>query len=92
LSNSSRADWMTPVNLSKRGMRTVHQLHLEAAPDAPPTACQGVEAVICTVSAMPFSYQPGVNDIQTVDHDGAANLIAAAKAAGVQNVSRVSAD
>lgn len=48
-------------------------------------ACQGVETVICTVSAMPFSYQPGVNDVQTVDVEGAANLIDAAKAAGVQH-------
>ena len=29
-------------------------------------ACKGVDQVICTVSAMPFSYQPGVNDMQTV--------------------------
>ncbi len=48
-------------------------------------ACQGVRAVISTVSSMPFSYQPGKNDIQTVDLDGAMNLIAAAKAAGVQH-------
>ena len=26
-------------------------------------ACQGVETVIDTVSAMPFSYQPGQNDM-----------------------------
>lgn len=42
-------------------------------------ACQGVTAVICTVSAMPFSYQPGVNDVQTTDLDGVTNLIEAAK-------------
>jgi len=42
-------------------------------------ACQGVAAVICTVSAMPFSYQPGVNDVQTTDLDGVTNLIEAAK-------------
>jgi NADH dehydrogenase len=46
-------------------------------------ACQGVTAVISTVSSMPFSYQPGVNDIQTTDLDGVTNLIEAAKANGV---------
>ncbi len=48
-------------------------------------ACQGVSEVICTVSAMPFSYQPGVNDIQSVDIDGVTHLIEAAKAAGVKH-------
>jgi NADH dehydrogenase len=48
-------------------------------------ACQGVSEVICTVSAMPFSYQPGVNDIQSVDTDGVTHLIEAAKAAGVKH-------
>lgn len=43
-------------------------------------ACKGVTAVICTVSAMPFSYQPGVNDLQAVDMDGITSLIEAAKA------------
>jgi uncharacterized protein YbjT (DUF2867 family) len=43
-------------------------------------ACQRVTAVISTVSAMPFSYQAGVNDIQTVDQEGLINLIEAAKA------------
>lgn len=43
-------------------------------------ACQGVTAVISTVSSMPFSYQPGVNDVQTTDLDGVTNLIEAAKA------------
>jgi NADH dehydrogenase len=46
-------------------------------------ACQGATAVICTVSAMPFSYQPGENDIQSVDLEGVINLIDAAQAAGV---------
>ncbi|MGD0002970.1 MAG: SDR family oxidoreductase [Anaerolineaceae bacterium] len=50
------------------------------------TACQGVSAVICTVSAMPFCYQPGVNDIQSVDFEGVTNLIEAAKAAGVKHL------
>jgi len=42
-------------------------------------ACKGVDVVISTVSAMPFSYQPGVNDIQTTDLDGISNLIEAAR-------------
>ena len=48
-------------------------------------ACKGVTTVISTVSSMPFSYQPGENDIQTVDVKGAMALIDAAKAAGVQH-------
>jgi uncharacterized protein YbjT (DUF2867 family) len=47
-------------------------------------ACQGVTAVISTASSMPFSYQPGENDIQTVDTQGLANLIEAARAAGTE--------
>jgi NADH dehydrogenase len=43
-------------------------------------ACKGVDVVISTVSSMPFSYQPGVNDIQTTDVEGVLNLIEAAKA------------
>jgi NADH dehydrogenase len=46
-------------------------------------ACKGVSHVITTVSAMPFSYVPGVNDLQTTDVDGTTNLIAAAKAHNV---------
>jgi len=48
-------------------------------------ACQGVTQVISTVSSMPFSYQPGINDIQTTDLNGVINLIDAAKAAGVKH-------
>lgn len=48
-------------------------------------ACQEVSEVICTVSSMPGSYQPGVNDIQSVDIDGMTHLIEAAKAAGVEH-------
>lgn len=48
-------------------------------------ACQGVDTVIETVSAMPFSYSPGQNDIQHVDLEGAKALIDAAKAAGVKH-------
>ena len=33
-------------------------------------ACQGARAVISTASSMPFSYQPGENDIQEVDLEG----------------------
>lgn len=47
-------------------------------------ACQGVKTVISTVSSMPFSYQPGENDIQTVDLEGVIGLIDAAQAAGVE--------
>ena len=49
-------------------------------------ACQGIKAVISTVSAVPLSYQPGENDIQSVDIDGVMNLIAAAQAAGVEHL------
>jgi uncharacterized protein YbjT (DUF2867 family) len=48
-------------------------------------ACQGVQTVICTLSAMPFSSQPGTNDIQTVDLEGAQSLVDAAKGAGVKH-------
>lgn len=54
-------------------------------PDSLAEACQGADAVICTVSAMPFSYIPGVNDVQTVDRAGVMALIDAAKAAGVKH-------
>jgi uncharacterized protein YbjT (DUF2867 family) len=46
-------------------------------------ACQGATAVISTMSSMPFSYEPGENDVQTVDTEGAINLVDAAQAAGV---------
>jgi NADH dehydrogenase len=46
-------------------------------------ACEGVTHVITTVSAVPFSYEPGVNDLQTTDLEGTTNLIEAAKARGV---------
>ena len=48
-------------------------------------ACQGVDTVIETVSAMPFSYTPGQNDLQHVDLEGSQALIDAAKAAGVKH-------
>lgn len=46
-------------------------------------ACAGVEAVICTVSSIPFAYEAGVNDVQTTDLAGVRNLVDAAKRAGV---------
>ena len=48
-------------------------------------ACQGVQTVICTLSSMPFAYQPGTNDIQKVDLEGVQALIDAAKRAGVNH-------
>ncbi len=47
-------------------------------------ACRGVSAVISTASSMPFSYQPGENDIQSVDLEGTICLVDAAQAAGAQ--------
>lgn len=46
---------------------------------------QGVTTVVTSVSSMPFSYQPGENDIHKVDEDGMINLIDAAKSAGVNH-------
>lgn len=46
-------------------------------------ACTGVDAVIATVSAMPFSYVAGVNDIETTDQAGMMALVDAARDAGV---------
>jgi len=48
-------------------------------------ACQGVSAVISTVSSMPFCYEAGENDIQRVDLDGMTCLIDAAQAAGIEH-------
>jgi NADH dehydrogenase len=48
-------------------------------------ACRGVTAVISTASSMPFSYQPGENDIQSVDLEGVACLIDAAQSRGAQH-------
>lgn len=46
-------------------------------------AVRGVDGIVCTISSMPFRYEPGVNDIATVDTDGVRNLADAAVAAGV---------
>jgi len=48
-------------------------------------ACQGIDALFCTASSMPFAYKPGENDIQTVDLLGVTSLIDAAKAAGIRH-------
>jgi uncharacterized protein YbjT (DUF2867 family) len=55
------------------------------SPETLKSACQGVDKVICTVSALPFSYIPGVNDIEKVDRQGIISLIDAAQAAGVEH-------
>ena len=47
-------------------------------------ACQGVTHVISTVSAMPFSYEAGVNDLTITDVEGNSSLIEAARANGVE--------
>ena len=49
-------------------------------------ACAGVKAVISTLSSMPFAYQLGVNDIESVDLNGAKALIDAAAGAGVKHL------
>ncbi len=49
-------------------------------------ACRDMSAVVATASSMPFSYQPGENDIRTTDLDGVSALIEAAKLAGVRRV------
>jgi uncharacterized protein YbjT (DUF2867 family) len=41
--------------------------------------------VISTISSMPFSYEPGANDLQTTDIQGSLNLIEAARAAHVSH-------
>ncbi len=48
------------------------------------TACRDIDAIVSTVSSMPFSYQAGVNDIATVDTDGMRTLIETATRAGVK--------
>ncbi len=45
-------------------------------------ACKGVDTLICTISSMPTRYQPGSNDIASVDRDGVRRLVDAAKEAG----------
>jgi len=47
-------------------------------------ACDGVQAVISTASAMPFAYTPGENTPQSTDQEGCLSLIEAARSAGVR--------
>jgi len=63
------------VILAEGDLREPHSLQ---------TACLGAAAVICTASAVPFSYQPGVNDLQKVDLEGVACLIENARAEGAR--------
>ena len=49
-------------------------------------ACQGVDAVIATASAMPFAYTPNDNTLHTADQDGYLNLVDAARDAGVRHL------
>lgn len=53
-------------------------------------ACAGVEAVVTTVSSMPFSFVPGENDIETTDLRGQIALVDVAHAAGVKQFVYVS--
>ena len=46
-------------------------------------AVRGVDGIVCTISSMPFRYEPGVNDIVTVDTEGVRHLVDAAVAARV---------
>jgi uncharacterized protein YbjT (DUF2867 family) len=50
-----------------------------------PKLLEGITTVITTVSAMPFSYVPGENDIRHVDEEGMINLIDEAKKADVKH-------
>jgi NADH dehydrogenase len=47
-------------------------------------ALKGVDYVISTASSMPFSYVPGENDIEKVDHKGLINLVRCAEKAEVK--------
>jgi uncharacterized protein YbjT (DUF2867 family) len=48
-------------------------------------ACQGVQTVVTTASAMPFAYDAGNNTPRTTDEDGSLSLVAIARDAGVQH-------
>jgi len=54
-------------------------------PESLAAACRGIDAVITTVSAMPFSWQQS-NTIQDVDRKGQMALIDAARKAGVRRI------
>lgn len=49
-------------------------------------ACAGAEAVVCTASAMPFSWSPPENTIETVDLAGVKRLVESARVAGVRHM------
>lgn len=51
-----------------------------ADPTSIARACQGVDTIVCTATAMPNA---GGDALQRIDHDGALNLIATAERAGV---------
>jgi uncharacterized protein YbjT (DUF2867 family) len=53
-------------------------------------ACSRMTAVISTVSSIPFSFVAGENDVTTTDTRGQANLIEAARRAGVAHFVYVS--
>ncbi len=48
-------------------------------------ACEGMTSVVTTVSAMPFSYEAGVNDLTTTDLRGTLALLDAARKARVSH-------
>ncbi len=50
------------------------------------SACRGAGAVIVTVSAMPFSYRPGENDLRSVDQEGVLSLVRAAGEAQISHL------
>ena len=69
--------------LHELGVETaVGDLRDRASLDA---ACVGIDAVIETAAAMPFTFVPGVNDIETTDKAGCAQLLEAARGAGVEH-------
>ena len=55
-------------------------------PNSLKVACDGVNAIISTASAMPFSYSPGENTPQSTDLAGCLSLIDAARESGVRQV------
>jgi uncharacterized protein YbjT (DUF2867 family) len=77
------SDQVKTNKLKELGVQIVHGDLRYSATFGP--ALQGVTSVITTVSAMPFSYIPGENDIQNVDLEGMKNLIDAARISGVQH-------
>ena len=82
---------MVRTTTSPEKIEKLTQLGVQAVPgdirkkETFPNALQGVTTVITTVSAMPFSYLPGENDLKLVDEEGTINLIEAAKAAGAKH-------